>query len=123
METTESHTPRPKMSPYLAYVIGFVLSVATTLAAYFLVVNKVFTFDVLVFVIMGIAVVQLLVQMIFFLHVGRGDRMKLATTLLTLLMVSIIAIGTIWVMYHMNYNMMDMTPAEQKQYMSEHEGI
>lgn len=110
-------------SPYRSYVVGFGLSILTTLVAYFFVVNKLFSPDVLVYVIMGIAVIQLVVQMVFFLHIGRGSRWKFATFLFTLLVVVIVGIGTLWVMHNMNYNMMDMTPEQQHQYMKEHEGI
>jgi len=37
--------------------------------------------------------------------------------------VAILVGGSIWIMYHLNYNMMDMSPQEQSQYMSENEGI
>lgn len=108
---------------YLSYVVGFVLSIVTTLIAYFAVVYRLFDAHVLMYFVLTIAVIQLAVQMIFFLHIGRGSRWKLATFLFTIFIVILIVVGSIWIMENLNYNMMDMTPAEQKQYMSEHEGI
>lgn len=109
--------------PYISYVIGFLLSVITTLLAYFIVVNGIWPTQVLVYAVLGIAVVQLVVQVVFFLHIGRGSRWKLLTFMFTLLVVAILVIGSIWIMNNLDYNMMDMSPEQMHQYMSEHEGI
>ncbi len=109
--------------PYLSYVVGFVLSVLTTLLAYFIVVHDLWSKEVLVYVVLAIAVVQLIVQVVFFLHIGRGSRWKLATFLFTVLVVGIVVVGSIWIMNNLNYNMMDMSPDQMKQYMIENEGI
>jgi cytochrome o ubiquinol oxidase operon protein cyoD len=111
------------MTRYSSYVIGFVLSVITTLAAYFLVVNALLPQQALIYTVLAIAVVQLIVQVIFFLHIGRGSRWKLISFIFTVVVVAIVVVGSVWVMNHLNYNMMDMTPSEQHLYMSEHEGI
>ena len=116
------HT-RDSAVPYKSYVVGFILSVLTTLLAYFFVVNDLWPKEMLVFIVMAIAVVQLIVQVVFFLHIGRGSRWKLMTFIFTILIVAIVVVGSIWIMDNLNYNMMDMTPQEQQQYMSEHEGI
>jgi len=108
---------------YRSYVLGFVLSVVTTLIAYLLVVNNVMPTQALIYTVLAIAVVQLVVQVIFFLHIGRGSHWKLITFIFTVLVVAIVVIGTVWVMNHLNHEMMDMTPDQQQQYMSEHEGI
>lgn len=108
---------------YRSYVLGFILSVVTTLIAYLLVVNNSLPTQALIYTVLGIAVVQLVVQVVFFLHVGRGKDWKLITFLFTILVVAIVVIGTVWVMDHLNHSMMEMTPQEQRQYMSEHEGI
>lgn len=108
---------------YRSYVLGFVLSVVTTLLAYFLVVNNVLPTQALIYTVLVIAVAQLIIQVIFFLHISQGSKWKLITFIFTILIVAIVVVGTVWVMNHLNHNMMDMTPQEQQQYMSEHEGI
>ncbi|OJU87777.1 cytochrome o ubiquinol oxidase subunit IV [Candidatus Saccharibacteria bacterium 49-20] len=122
MRKPELHT-RDSAVPYKSYVVGFILSVLTTLLAYFFVVNDLWPKETLVYIVMAIAVVQLIVQVVFFLHIGRGSRWKLMTFIFTILIVAIVVVGSIWIMDNLNYNMMDMTPQEQQQYMSEHEGI
>lgn len=113
------HTP----AQYTSYVIGFFLSVLTTLIAYLAVVNHVWPQEVLVYVVLGIAVVQLVVQVVFFLHIGRGSHWKSTTFFFTILVVAVVVVGSIWIMNNLNYNMMDMSPNEMQQYMTEHEGI
>jgi cytochrome o ubiquinol oxidase operon protein cyoD len=108
---------------YVSYVIGFVFSVLATVLAYFLVVNNVWPKDVLIYAVLLIAVTQLVIQVVFFLHIGRGSHWKLVSFLFTVLIVAIVVIGSVWIMNNLNYNMMDMSPDEMRIYMSEHEGI
>ena len=51
-----------------SYISGFLYSVILTLTAYYLVVNDVFSGWTLVFSILALAVVQLAVQLFYFLH-------------------------------------------------------
>lgn len=122
MKNSELEKPR-KASPYLAYVIGFVGSVLLTLLAYFIVVQNIWPKEVLVIAVLAIAVTQLIVQVVFFLHIGHGSRWKLLTFVFTVLVVAIVVVGSIWIMDNLNYNMMDMSPDEMRQYMNENEGI
>jgi len=109
--------------PYISYVTGFVLSIIATLIAYFFVVNSTFPKETLITVVLIIAVVQLIVQMVFFLHIGRGSHWKAVTFVFTAIFVLIVVVGTIWIMNNLNYNMMDMSPTEMQQYMEHNEGI
>lgn len=118
---TVEHRHAP--ASYISYVTGFVFSILLTLLAYFFVVNETLAKDVLIYVLLFVAVVQLIVQMVFFLHVSRGSRWKLLTFVFTVFFVLLIVVGTIWVMNHLNYNMMHMSPDEMNTYMKENEGI
>lgn len=57
-----------------SYVVGFVLSLIFTFIPYYLVVNKVLTGDALLVTILVIALWQMLIQIFFFLHLGRGPK-------------------------------------------------
>jgi len=109
--------------PYISYVIGFVLSVIATLMAYWLVVADIFSGNQAVIIILSIAVVQLIVQLVFFLHIGRGSRWKLATFILAIIFVVMLVAGTIWIMNNLDYNMMNMSPDQMTEYMEHNEGI
>ncbi|MBC7564908.1 cytochrome o ubiquinol oxidase subunit IV [Candidatus Saccharibacteria bacterium] len=108
---------------YSSYIIGFVLSVVATLIAYFFVVNQLWPKEVLVYVVLGIAVVQLIIQAVFFLHIGRGSHLKAVTFAFAILVILIVVIGSIWIMNNLDYNMMRMSPDEMQLYMKQHEGI
>ncbi|MDB5162414.1 MAG: cyoD [Candidatus Saccharibacteria bacterium] len=113
------HSP----AKYISYVVGFVLSLATTLLAYFFVVNELWPKESLIYTVMGIAVVQLVIQLVFFLHLGRGNRWKVLTFLFAVLVVLVVVVGSLWIMQNLDYNMMHMSPDQMTQYMSENEGI
>ena len=108
---------------YKSYIIGFILSVAATLIAYFFVVNHLWPKEMLTYIVLGIAVVQLVIQAVFFLHIGRGSRLKLVTFLFAILVVLVIVVGSLWIMHNLDYNMMHMTPDQMQLYMHQNEGI
>ncbi len=110
---------------YAAYVIGFGLSLVLTLAAYFTVTRHALTGQVATLVLAGLAVAQLLVQLVFFLHLGRGPkpRWNLVIFCFMLLVVGILVIGTLWIMHNLDYNMMHMPKDEIDSYMHKHEGM
>lgn len=102
----------------IKYVIGFVLSLVLTLTAYWVTINGID--KTTLYLILGVlALVQMVVQLVFFLHLGEEarPRYKLATFLLMSFMLAIIVIGSIWIMDNMNYNMANMSPNEKNDYM------
>jgi cytochrome o ubiquinol oxidase operon protein cyoD len=91
------------------YAIGFVLSVILTAIPFWLVMHKVFDkSSTTAAVILGFAAVQVVVHMVYFLHMnGKIEGgWSLLATMFTLVLLVIVLAGSIWVMYHMNVNMM-----------------
>jgi cytochrome o ubiquinol oxidase operon protein cyoD len=91
------------------YAIGFVLSVILTAIPFWLVMAKVFDkSSTTAMVVLGFAAVQIVVHMVYFLHMnGKNEGgWTLLSTLFTLVLLVIVMAGSIWVMYHMNVNMM-----------------
>lgn len=89
------------------YVTGYVASTLLTLAAYVLVINKVFSSKwALFYTIITLAIIQLLVQVIFFLHLGRESkpRWQLMTFLFSAMVVLIVVLGSLWIMVNLNYH-------------------
>lgn len=109
----------------ISYILGFVSSVALTLVAYYIVVDRAFGTGALTYTILGLAVLQLVVQLVFFLHIGQeqGARWKLVTLIFAALVVLIVVLGSLWIMHNLDYNMMNMSPDQQKIYMHNNEGI
>jgi cytochrome o ubiquinol oxidase subunit IV len=112
------------------YVIGFMSSIVLTTIAFLLVNNHLtshhsqFSHALLVPLLAGLALIQFVVQMVFFLHLGteRRPRWKFLVFWFMLLVVLILVVGSLWIMDNLNYNMM-MSPEETRVYMREHQGF
>ena len=91
------------------YVTGFLLSVILTAIPFWLVMAKVLpSSKVTAFVILGFAAVQMVVHMVFFLHMdGKAEGgWSMLALVFTVTLVVIMLSGSVWVMHHMNTNMM-----------------
>jgi cytochrome o ubiquinol oxidase operon protein cyoD len=92
-----------------SYTIGFVLSVILTAIPFWLVMGKVFDkSSTTALVILAFAAVQIVVHMVYFLHMNskaEGGWSMLAL-IFTVVLVVILLSGSLWVMYHLNHNMM-----------------
>lgn len=90
------------------YTIGFVLAVILTVIPFWLVMGNVLEPGTTKFVILGFAAVQLVVHMVYFLHLNAKSEggWNMMALLLTAILLVIVLSGSIWVMYHMNANMM-----------------
>lgn len=102
----------------IMYVIGFLLAVILTLVAYFMTINHVLTGMTLVTILMILAAVQLMVQLVFFLHLGRDKsaRWNIASFYFMMMVLVIVVLGSLWIMHNLNYNMM-MTPEQMNEFM------
>lgn len=118
-------TPQPKAEhgTTASYVIGFLLSLLFTAIPYYLVVNKVITGSSLLATILGFAVLQMAVQIFFFLHLGRGPKplYNVAFFISTVGIILVVVLGSIFIMDHLNYNM--MTPKATTTKLAQDEGI
>ena len=118
-QRSQDHSPgHAAHATFRSYMTGFVLSVILTAIPFWLVMGDVLD-DTLKtgIIIMALAAVQIVVHMIYFLHMntkseGGWTFMALAFTL-TLVVITLV--GSIWVMYHMDQNMMPMSPHEALQ--------
>jgi cytochrome o ubiquinol oxidase operon protein cyoD len=113
----EGHRSYGAHGTFKSYITGFVLSVVLTAIPFWLVMGDVLN-DMLKtsIVIMALAAVQIVVHMIYFLHMNtksEGGWTFLALAF-TLTLVVITLAGSIWVMYHMDQNMMSLHEALQK---------
>ncbi|WNO54770.1 cytochrome o ubiquinol oxidase subunit IV [Stakelama saccharophila] len=95
------------------YLIGFGLSVVLTAIPFWLVMADVIANPTTAaFVILGLALVQIVVHMVYFLHMNPKSEggWSMMALIFTLILVVITLTGSIWVMYHLNNNMMPMSP-------------
>ena len=94
---------------FKSYMTGFVLAVILTAIPFWLVMNNVIEKSSTAgFVLLAIAAVQVVVHMIYFLHMnGKSEGgWTLLAMIFTIMVVVIMLAGSLWVMYHMNHNMM-----------------
>lgn len=113
--TTMNKPDKTAHGSVASYVVGFALSVILTLAAYFSVIHHLFAHKNLIAVIMVLAMLQFMVQLLFFLHLGREDkpRFNLLALLFMLLVLVIVVLGSLWIMNNLNYHV--MTPHQVMQ--------
>jgi len=90
------------------YVIGFLLSVVLTAVPFWLVMTRPLPDGTTAAIILALAAVQMIVHIIFFLHMnGKSEGGWTMTALIFALIVIVITMaGSLWVMYHLNTNMM-----------------
>jgi cytochrome o ubiquinol oxidase operon protein cyoD len=124
----EPHTPPAKTEPHHGtaknYVIGFILSLVFTLIPYYLIVQKSYSETALLVAILAFAFIQLIIQAMFFLHLGRKPSPEFHTYFLiaTIGAVMVVIGGSIWIMHHLNSHM-ELTPTEMKQRLVDDEAI
>jgi cytochrome o ubiquinol oxidase operon protein cyoD len=90
------------------YVTGFILSVILTAIPFWLVMARPLEAGVTAALIVAFAVVQVIVHMVYFLHMSpkSDDGWTLTSLIFTVIVVVIMLAGSMWVMHHLNTNMM-----------------
>ncbi len=91
------------------YLTGFIFSVILTAIPFYLVMTgKLGSKEATAIAIMAFAVVQIFVHMIYFLHMNTKSEAgwSILALMFTLILVGIALSGSLWVMYHLNENMM-----------------
>lgn len=94
---------------FSTYMLGFVLSVVLTAIPFWLVMSGTLpSKQITALVIMAFAVVQIVVHMIYFLHMSPKSEngWSMMALIFTIVMVVIALSGSLWVMNHLNSNMM-----------------
>lgn len=92
-------------------IIGYVLSLILTFIAFALIAYPnlfPFSMPAITAILLILAALQSAAQSIFFLNVlsEKGPRWNLIVFTSTLSIILIIVIGAIWIMHHLDYNMM-----------------
>lgn len=110
------------------YFVGYGLSLLLTLSAFALVAQQSLSKRNLVAVVVLLALIQLFVQLRFFLHLGKESKPKwnLAAFAFMAIVLVILVFGSLWIMYSLNYShegSSDVSPAETERYILQDEGI
>lgn len=90
------------------YVIGFILSIILTVIPFWMVMEGTASEAAILWTVVSMAVVQILVHLVYFLHMNTSsdERWNLVAFMFTMLIIGILVIGSLWIMYNLNINMM-----------------
>jgi cytochrome o ubiquinol oxidase operon protein cyoD len=102
---------------FKSYMTGFVLSVVLTAIPFWVVMTGQFESAMTTaLVILGLGAVQIVVHMIYFLHMNTRSEggWNMLALIFTLVLVVITLAGSLWVMFHLNENMMPMSTHEMR---------
>jgi cytochrome o ubiquinol oxidase operon protein cyoD len=113
----DHHDQHEDHGTFKSYMVGFVLSVILTAIPFWLVMGDVLGSESLTgLVILGFAAVQIVVHMIYFLHMNTRSETgwTFLALIFTIMLVVITLSGSLWVMYHMNENMMPESAHEMR---------
>lgn len=107
------HEPGAHHSSFGDYLIGFALAAGLTAIPFWMVIDNVFREPrTAAVVILLFAFVQIVVHMVYFLHMN--SRSEGGWTLLALIFTSVLVIitlsGSLWIIQHLDSNMMPMSP-------------
>ena len=105
MSTNNSHESDPQKA-LSSYITGFVLSLIFTFTPYLLVTRHYVTGQALLITILVFAMVQLLVQVIYFLHLGRehGTRWNLYFFVGTFAAMLVVVVGSVVIISNLHSN-------------------
>lgn len=112
-----------KLKPYL---IGFGFSIILTIIAFYFAwahINSshgVYSHDFIIKLVLGLALVQFIVQLFFFLGSELRQKWNMVMILSTVGLVFIVVVGSVWIMNHLNNN---MTPQQVNQYVTSQDGF
>ncbi len=118
----EKSTSKGMHGTMKSYITGFILSLFLTINAYFLVVTKSVSGTTLAATILVFAVLQMAVQVFFFLHLGRGPKPLYNVVFFggTASLILVVIVGSIFIMNNLQYN---MSPSEVTKKLSQEESI
>lgn len=90
------------------YMTGFILSIILTVIPFWMVMTGAASPAVILGTILAMAVVQILVHLVCFLHMNTksDEGWNITAFVFTVLIIAILVVGSIWIMWNLNYNMM-----------------
>ncbi len=91
-----------------SYLYGFFGSLALTAITFSLVLFEGLSGNALIYTVVFLALMQAVVQLVFFLHLGREEKPKIESMVFCfmILILLIISLGSLWVMNDLNARMM-----------------
>lgn len=91
-----------------SYMIGFILSIILTGIPFWIVMDGKAAHSTILAVVVICAVVQVIVHLIYFLHLDSKAEggWNLVSIVFAAIIILILVVGSLWIMWNLNYNMM-----------------
>jgi cytochrome o ubiquinol oxidase operon protein cyoD len=121
---TQSRLQSPGSLTLNGYVTGYVASLFLTLTAYLTVRHHLFGRHGIIAAVVVLAVTQLVVQLLYFLHLGSETkpRWRLYVFWFMLMVVVIIVLGSVWIITDLNTRH-TLTPSQVNTYLQSQDGL
>ncbi len=90
------------------YVTGLILSIVLTAIPFGVVMSGAASESISITLILLCAAAQVMVQLVFFLHMNTSSEQwwNTMTAAFAVILVAILIVGSIWIMRHLNHNML-----------------
>ena len=92
------------------YLLGFLLAIGLTVASFWIAGSNMVWGPGIPAALLALAVAQMGVHLVFFLHITSGPENTNNTLALAfgVLIVLVVVVGSVWIMAHLNHNLMTM---------------
>ena len=114
---------QPENATLKSYIIGFSGSIVLTMTAYLMVRYSHLNQPIMIAILSLLAIIQFIVQLIYFLHIKRefSPRLRLIVLVFMITIVFILVSGSIWIMNNLTSRM--MSPKNMVQYMNNQDNL
>jgi cytochrome o ubiquinol oxidase operon protein cyoD len=112
------HADAPADGSRRNYLTGFGLAAVLTAIPFWLLMSgEIADKQVTASIVIAFALVQIVVHMIYFLHMDTKSEggWTIMALIFTIVLIAIALSGSLWVMHHLTTNMMPISPQEMKQ--------
>ena len=91
-----------------SYMIGFILSIILTAIPFWMVMDGSASQGMTLGVVVACAVIQVVVHLIYFLHLDTKSEggWNMVAIVFSAIIILIVVVGSLWIMWNLNYNMM-----------------
>ncbi|QCI21749.1 cytochrome o ubiquinol oxidase subunit IV [Buchnera aphidicola (Hyadaphis tataricae)] len=90
-----------------SYLFGFLFSIILTCLSFLVVIEKIFSHEMNYFIVLFLAVIQIIIHFLYFLHLNFSaeGKWKVVTLLFIMIIIFIVFFGSIWIMSNLNHHL------------------
>ena len=114
----DEHAGGSGFSAIQVYLLGFLLAIGLTVASFWIAGSNAVWGPGIPAALLSLAVAQMGVHLVFFLHITIGPENTNNTLALAfgVLVVLVIVVGSVWIMAHLNHNLMTLDQMKRMQH-------